>query len=135
MIYDPHNLPEEALAFLSERHLATLAINRSDRSPQLTPVGVTFDPSEAMARVITWSDSVKARLVDIAPGTPVSICQVDGGRWLTLYGSAHLSNDSHDVDTAVVMYTERYRPPKQRSDRVVIMVSVDRIVGRVPTVS
>ncbi len=132
--FDVKNPPTEVLEFLTERHLATLAIARGDLSPQLTPVGVTYDAAASVARVITWSDSYKARLLQGQTSTNASICQVDGGRWLTLYGVATLSRDAAEVETAVAMYTRRYRPPKERLDRVVILVDVKRMVGRVPQV-
>ncbi len=132
MTFDPNDLPPEVLTFLTERHLATLSIDREGKPPQVTPVGVTFEPSTSVARVITWADSVKAKLIAAAPDTPAAICQVDGGRWLTMYGKARLHDDSAEVAKAVAMYTERYRPPKERPDRVVLVISVDRIVGRVP---
>jgi hypothetical protein len=34
------------------------------------------------------------------------------------------------VAAAVAAYTERYRPPKERDDRVVIEIAVDRVLGR-----
>ena len=137
MVFDPDDLPSEVTAFLTERHLATLTIVRADGTPQVTPVGVTWDAEAGLARVITWADSIKARLVARRSGadgsTPVAVCQVDGGRWLTLSGSATVTDAAAAVAEAVDRYTARYRPPKTRSDRVVIEIQVDRIVGRVPT--
>ena len=130
MVFEPADLPDEVLQFLRERHLATLTTLRGDGSPQVTPVGVTYEPEAQLARVITWSASYKARSVAERPGQSVAICQVDGGRWLTIYGTASVTDDPDRVQQGVDRYTERYRPPKQRSDRVVIEVAVDRIVGR-----
>ncbi len=133
MLFDLDDLPPELDRFLTERHLATLTVVRTDGSPQVTPVGVTWDRPARRARVITWADSIKARLVAAAGDTPVAVCQVDGGRWLTLYGRATVTDEAGAVAEAVARYTERYRPPKQRDDRVVIEIDVDRIVGRVAT--
>ena len=52
------------LAFLTERHLATLTTLRADGSPHVVPVGFTYDPETRTARVITSGDSVKARNAD-----------------------------------------------------------------------
>jgi PPOX class probable F420-dependent enzyme len=128
--YDPADLPDEVLTFLTDRHLATLTIVRADGTPQVSPVGVTYDPDTSTARVITWASSVKARLAAANGRGPVAVCQVDGGRWLALYGQATVTDDADRVAEAVRRYTERYRPPKQRDDRVVIEIDVDRIVGR-----
>ena len=137
MVFDPDDLPSQVTDFLTERHLATLTIVRADGTPQVTPVGVTWDAEAGLARVITWADSIKAKLVarrSAASGsTPVAVCQVDGGRWLTLSGAATVTDAADAVAEAVDRYTARYRPPKTRPDRVVIEIDVDRIVGRVPT--
>lgn len=130
MVFDPESLPDEVLRFLTERHLATLTLVRPDGSPQVTPVGITWDDEQGRARVITWSDSIKAKLVDACPGTPAAVCQVDGGRWLTLSGPAAITAEPAAVMEAEARYTERYRAPKPRSDRVVIEIQVERIVGR-----
>jgi hypothetical protein len=56
--------------------------------------------------------------------------RADGGRWLTLEGTARVSSDPADVATAVEMYAARYREPGTREDRVAIEIAVDRILGR-----
>ncbi|MEM7275300.1 MAG: TIGR03618 family F420-dependent PPOX class oxidoreductase [Actinomycetota bacterium] len=130
MVFDLDDLPPELDAFLTERHLATLTVTRSDGSPQVTPVGVTYQPETRTARVITWADSYKARTVAADPGQPVAVCQVDGGRWLTIYGRATVTTEPDAVAEAVRRYAARYRQPKERDDRVVIEIAVDRLVGR-----
>ena len=53
-------LTSDALAFLTERHLAMLTTLRSDNSPHVVAVGFTFDPKTHIARVITSDGSQKA---------------------------------------------------------------------------
>ena len=130
MVFDLDNLPDEVLTFLTERHLATFTTMRPDGSPQVTPVGVTYQPDSKTARVITWATSFKALTVAGDQGQRVAVCQVDGGRWLTIYGAATVTSEPAPVQEAVERYATRYRPPKQRDDRVVIEIAVDRIVGR-----
>lgn len=130
MTFDLDNLGSEVLTFLTEYRLATLTTLRSDGTPQVTPVGVTYQPETRTARVITWATSVKALNVARDPGQRVAVCQVDGGRWLTLYGSATVTDDPDRVATGVRRYAERYRQPKERDDRVVIEIFVDSMVGR-----
>lgn len=131
MDHDLAALSDDVLQFLTERHLATLTVLRPDGTPQVTPVGVTYDAEASLARVITWADSYKARCVAGRPGSPVAVCQVDGRRWLTIYGRATVTDDPSRVREGVDRYRERYRPPKERDDRVVIEIAVDRLVGTV----
>ena len=117
------------LAFLKERHLASLTIVKADHTPHVTPVGVTYDQSSGLARVITWADSWKAKHVASLGTAEVAACTVDGRRWVTLFGKATVTNKAEAVAEAVRRYGERYREPGERDDRVVIEIRVDRIIG------
>ncbi|MDH3753435.1 MAG: pyridoxamine 5'-phosphate oxidase family protein [Acidimicrobiia bacterium] len=130
MRFDRSNLPDEVLAFMTERHLATLTLVRSDGTPHVTPVGFSWDDETGTARVITWAGSMKTRLLEPGGGR-AALCQVDGGRWLTLEGSAVVTGDPGRCADAVARYAERYRPPRQDrgADRRAIEVTVDRIMG------
>jgi PPOX class probable F420-dependent enzyme len=127
---DPDSLAPDVLAFLTERHLATLTTLRSDGAPHVVPVGVTYDPATATARVITSGSSAKARHVRDG-ASRVAVCQVDGRRWLTLEGTAVVKDDVPSVADAVERYAQRYRQPRVNPARVVIEISVDRILGNV----
>jgi F420H(2)-dependent biliverdin reductase len=116
------------LEFLTERHLATLTTLRGDGSPHVVPVGVTYDPATRTARVITSGTSAKVRHVR-AGQRRVAVCQVDGRRWLTLEGTAVVRDDAAAVADAVERYARRYRQPRVNPLRVVIEISVDRILG------
>ncbi len=129
-IIDPTDPGDEVSAFLAEYHLASLTIVKGDGVPHVTPVGFTYDPETRIARVITWADSWKARHVAGLHEAQAAICSVDGGRWLTLSGTATVTNQPDAVAEGVRRYAERYRPPKVRDDRVVIEVAVNKIVGR-----
>ena len=106
---DPNDLPSEMLDFLRERHLATLTIVKADQTPHVTPVGVTYDQDLALARVITWADSWKAKHVASLKSAAVAVCTVDGGRWVTLSGTATVTSDAERVAIGVERYAERYR--------------------------
>lgn len=125
---DPRRPDEEVLGFLAERHLATLTTLRADGSPHVAPVGFSYDPTRGLARVITYAAAVKAH--NAARGGRASLCQVDGGRWLTLEGSVRLATDADSVALAVDGYAARYRQPSHREDRVAIEIVVDRVMGR-----
>jgi PPOX class probable F420-dependent enzyme len=126
----PHDLGPDALAFLAERHLATLTTLRGDGSPHVVPVGFTYDPATATARVITHGGSAKARQVRAgAGGGRVALCQVDGRRWLALEGTAVVRDDAAAVRDAEQRYAVRYRIPRENPSRVVLEISVDRVLG------
>jgi PPOX class probable F420-dependent enzyme len=126
--YDLTDLPAGLLEFLTERHLATLTTLRADGSPHVVPVGVTFDPAGRTARVITSGTSAKARHVRAGHGR-VAVCQVDGRRWVTLEGTAVVREDAASVADAVERYARRYRQPRENPARVVVEISVDRMLG------
>lgn len=128
----PADLTPAMLEFLRERHLATLTTLRNDGSPHVVPVGFTYDEDKHVVRVITFAPSQKAKHAD--RGGRAVVSQVDGGRWLTLEGDVRLvtrTTDNDEVNEACVRYAQRYRQPKEREDRVAIVISVDRIMGRV----
>lgn len=127
---DPAALDAAATAFLTERHLATLTTLRPDGSPHVVAVGFTWDADAGLARVITWSDSRKARNVAAQPGSRAVVSQVDGGRWMSLEGSAIVTTDAERCRDAERRYAARYSEPKARDDRAVIEITVDRILGR-----
>ncbi len=121
--------PDDAvLAFLDESHLATLTTLRADGTPHVVPVGFTYDTEARLVRIISFASSVK--VANIARGSRAAVCQVDGGRWLTLEGEAVVTDDPDRVAVAVERYAGRYRRPGARPDRVAIEISVDRILGR-----
>jgi PPOX class probable F420-dependent enzyme len=127
---DLDHVPAEALAFLAERHLATLTTLRPDGSPHVTPVGFSYDPDARVARIITFSDSRKVANLQAQPITRAAVSQVDGGRWLTLEGPATVTDDADRVARAVAGYAVRYRTPGERPDRVAIEIAVDHMMGR-----
>lgn len=124
----------EHSAFWSEYHLCTLTTLRPDGSPHVVPVGVTLDPDAGVARVITRKSSKKAANIQASrPGEARAVvCQVDGGRWATLEGTAAVLTDAAAVNDAVARYAERYgRTPAPDPERVVIEITIDRAMGQV----
>jgi PPOX class probable F420-dependent enzyme len=132
MALDPADLPDEVLTFLDERHLATLTTLRDDLSPHVVAVGFSYDVDAQVARVITWAGSQKAINAGRMQqrGQRAAVAQIDGRRWLSLEGPVRLVNDPDGVRAGVEGYAARYRQPKDRDDRVVIEIAVDRILGR-----
>ncbi len=129
MARDPRALSEAAATFLAERHLATLTTLRSNGTPHVVPVGFTWDSEVLVARVITNRTSRKAR--NAAAGCPAVLCQFAGRDWLALEGTARVVADPAAVRDAEQRYAVRYRQPRPNPERVVIVVTVDRVLGNV----
>jgi F420H(2)-dependent biliverdin reductase len=125
---DLDRLAPSTVQFLTDRHLATLTTLRADGTPHVVPVGVTYDPATRLARVITSAGSAKARHVREGRRR-VAVCQVDGRRWLTLEGTATVQDDAASVRDAEARYAQRYRQPRENPQRVVLEISVDRMLG------
>jgi PPOX class probable F420-dependent enzyme len=121
----------EFAEFWRERHLSTLTTVRPDGTPHVVPVGVTLDLQTGIARVITSGDSVKARQIRHAGSLPVALCQVDGRRWSTLEGTAVVRDDVESVRDAEQRYAQRYRVPRVNPRRVVLEITVSRVLGPV----
>ena len=131
MAWRPDALPSAVELFMAERHLATLSVPRPDGAPHVTPVGFTWDGEVGLARVITFAGARKVRLLEAAGPVEVTLCQVDGGRWLALEGTAVVTADPSRCAEGLSRYARRYRPPSERgADRRVIEVAVTRITGR-----
>ncbi len=119
-------LADEALAFLEERHLATLTTLRRDGRPHVVPVGFTY--ADGIVRVITSGASQKA--LNVLRGGWASVCQVDRARWLTLGGPARVLDDPESVLDAEQRYAARYRPPRENPQRVVLEVQATDVMGQ-----
>ncbi len=120
------------LAFVTERHLATLTTLRADGTPHVVPVAFTWDDDAGVARVTTKPTTQKAvNARRSAGGAPAraALCQVDGRRWLTVEGAIEVVDDPAEVAEALRRYERRYRPPNPAVERVVLRVAVDRVMS------
>lgn len=123
------DFPPTLMDFWTERRLGTLTTLREDGRPHVVPVGVTVDPEERCAWVITSGTS---RKVDHLRRTPaLAICQVDGRRWSTLEGRGEVLEDEASVRRAMERYAIRYRTPRPNPLRVAVRIEVDRFLGNV----
>lgn len=123
----PADLTADAIRFLTERHLATYTSLRADGTPHVTAVGFTWDADAGLARVITGGGSQKAK--NAGAGVAAALCQVDGGRWLTLEGVARTTTDPDRIAEAVARYAARYRTPRENPARVAIEIEITRVIG------
>ena len=122
----PFDVSPALADFLTERHLASLTTLRADGSPHVVPVGFSFDAASNEVRIITFDGSQK--VTNARRGGRAAVSQVDGGRWMTLEGTVRATSDATEVATAVAGYAARYQQPKDRDNRVAIIITVDRIL-------
>lgn len=125
----PDVVSAEFQEFWAERHLVTMVTLRADGTPHVVPVGATIDVEEGVARVICRGGSQKA--VNARATGRVVVSQVDGRRWSSLEGTARVLDDPAAVQDAEVRYARRYRTPRANPERVVVLITVDRVLGMV----
>jgi F420H(2)-dependent biliverdin reductase len=134
MAFDLENLPESFEEFVTTRHLATLTTLQADGTPHVVPVGFSYDPVTRIARIIASAGTQKVvnieRGATTETGASVVICQVDGGRWISLEGKAVVTADPGRVNEACERYEARYQAPRPNPNRVALEIHVERILGR-----
>jgi PPOX class probable F420-dependent enzyme len=124
---DASTLPDAAASFVEERHLGVLSTLGANGRIHSVPVGFTLE--DGVVRIITSDGTQKVRNVERA-GT-ATVAQVDGRRWITVVGAASINRDPDAVARAVELYAGRYRRPGVNPTRVVIEITVDRVLGSV----
>lgn len=124
-------LTPEQLVFLTERHLGTLATIRPDGTPHVVPVAFTWDDAEGSAWITTQDGTAKVRNItrDDAASHRGALCQVAGGRWLTLEGTLVVSRVPDEIADAERRHAVRYPPLDPDPERVLIRLHVDAVLG------
>ena len=103
-------LTSDALAFLTERHLAMLTTLRADNSPNVVAVGFTFDPEDPHR-----AGDHQRRLAEGHQRRAVRggvLSQVDGALAVA-GGRAGVNRDPAAVRDAELRYAQRYRTPRR----------------------
>jgi len=121
-------LTDDALAFLREYHLATLSTVGRRGRVHAVPVGFTYE--DGVVRVIGSRGSQK--FLNAERNGRASVCSVDGARWISFEGPARVTDDPVAVARAVELYGERYRQPRENPERVVLEMTVERVLGSQP---
>ncbi|WP_425954253.1 pyridoxamine 5'-phosphate oxidase family protein [Xylanimonas sp. McL0601] len=126
-------LNPEQLVFVTERHLATLTTLRADGSPHVTPVAFMWDAATGTAVMTTERDSAKAvnarRRGPDGRAPRAALCQVVGGRWLTIEGTIEAVDDGATVADAVARHARRYYPLEPDEARIVLRLTADRVLA------
>ena len=128
-VFSPQQVAPALIDFVTERHLAILTLVRPDGRPHSTPVGFMWDNESEEVKIITWSGSLKTRLLE-KENLVGSVAQVDGGRWVTFEGVCSVSSNPDVCEDAIARYAKRYSPPKDRgADRRVIVMTVSQVLA------
>lgn len=121
-------LTDDALSFLREYHLATLStVGRRGRI-HAVPVGFTYE--DGVVRIIGSRGTQK--FVNAERSGRAAVCSVDGARWISFEGPARVTDDPEAVAHAVELYAARYRQPRVNPGRVVLEMTVERVLGSQP---
>jgi PPOX class probable F420-dependent enzyme len=118
-------LTPEATTFVTDYHLATLSTMARDDSIHVVAVGFTLE--NGVVRIITNDGSQKVR--NIERDGRASVGQVEGAKWLSLSGTATVNRDAAAIAHAVELYAARYRQPRENPNRVVIEISVEKLMA------
>ena len=118
-------LAPDGIAFVTDRHLASLSTFGPDNRIHVVPVGFTY--RDGLVRVITSGPSQK--VANVRRDVRATVSQVDGGRWITLAGTAYILDDAESVALAVELYAARYRQPRVNPLRVAIVIDVETAMG------
>ncbi len=118
-------LSPAGIDFVTERHLATLSTLGPDGRIHVVPVGFTWH--DGLVRIITSGPSQK--VANLRRDTKATVSQVDGGRWITIAGSARILDDAESVAEAVELYAVRYRQPRVNPLRVAIVIEPETAMG------
>lgn len=118
------------VAFWRARHLCSVSTVRADGRLHVTPMGIVLDPDTGQAWGITSRESIKAR--NVAAGSRVAVCQMDGRWWSTIEGTAELDDDPAVVAEAERRYAERYRTPRANPARVALRITIDHALANLP---
>jgi F420H(2)-dependent biliverdin reductase len=118
-------LTDLARELLSEYHLATLSTLGAHGRIHSVPVGITY--LDGIVRVIGSRGSQK--FVNAERSGRASVNTVDGRRWISFEGPARVRTDHESVALAVALYAARYRQPRPNPNRVVLEITVERVLG------
>ena len=121
-------LTNDALAFLTERHLAMLTTLRVGQFAARGGGRIHVRPEDPHRPGDHHAADRRRPSTPTQRGVAV-LSQVDGARWLSLEGKATVNTDAEAVRDAELRYAQRYRTPRVNPRRVVIEVRVERVLG------
>jgi PPOX class probable F420-dependent enzyme len=126
---------ERAVEFLRGHHRAVLVTNRSDGSPQLSPITVAVD-DDGRVLISTRETAVKTKNLSRHPRA--SLCVMSDtffGEWIQVDGTAEIIHLPDALDLLVDYYRrasgehpdwDDYRAAMQRDRRVIVRLTITR---------
>jgi len=127
--------PEDARAFLHDRHHAVMATTRADGHPQLSPVLAVVDESGRVV-VSTREGSVKVRNLRRDPHVALCLLSDDFfGGWAQVEGTVEIVELPEAMDLLVDYYQratgehedwDEYRAAMRAEGRVVVRFDIER---------
>lgn len=97
------------------------------RDGAIHQIAVGFTLHDGVVRIITSDGTQKVR--NIERDGRATVGQVDGRRWISFVGTAVIERERDAITLAENLYGERYRQPQPNPKRVVIRITVDRVLG------
>ena len=113
-------------AFLDEPHYAVIATINESGMPQLTAIWYELEGNEVLMN--TAAGRLKHRNLQRDPR--LSICVVDGERYVTLYGRATLIDDWARAQADDLQLACRYNGPAKAQERAPSIAAQHRVTIR-----
>ena len=113
-------------AFLDEPRYAVIATINASGMPQLTAVWYALQGDEVLMN--TAAGRLKHRNLQRDPR--LSICVVDGERYVTLYGRATLIDDRAQAQVDDLQLAVRYDGPEKAREREAVIAAQHRVTIR-----
>ncbi|HEY7125118.1 MAG TPA: PPOX class F420-dependent oxidoreductase [Ktedonobacterales bacterium] len=127
-------LSPEAREFLSEKRFATLATINKDGLPQQTVMW--YDLGEDTILMNTAAGRLKHR--NLLRDSRVSVCVVDGYRWVTVTGQVEMIDDQTIAQADIHRLAIRYHGPEKaerqvresfsKQHRVTLRLKIERVI-------
>ncbi len=113
-------------AFLEEPRYAVIATINESGMPQLTAIWFELEGDQVLMN--TAAGRLKHRNLQRDPR--LSLCVVDGERYVTLYGRATLLDDRAQAQADDLQLACRYEGPEKAQERVPVIAAQHRITIR-----
>jgi PPOX class probable F420-dependent enzyme len=110
-------------AFLREPRYAVLATINESGMPQLTAIWYELQGDQVLMN--TAAGRLKHR--NLQRDSRVSICIVDGERYVTLYGRATLIDDPAQAQADDLQLARRYDGPEKAKERMPVIAAQHRV--------